>query len=164
MSPLKQKPNTPKKSDGKPQSKKESHPTKSHPSQSKPDQKTAPTTRSDVTVKLGKPVMQVTFKRIKFFVTIFVVMFLLMIVLSFDLLITAVQIRSHLGSFINMISSGDGEVLPSLLAVPVFLFLCLNIAVFFFVYKIFSKKKNPGANKMLFISILGAVAMVSYGC
>ncbi|KAH1000835.1 hypothetical protein HUJ04_013120 [Dendroctonus ponderosae] len=113
-------------------------------------------------VKFGKPVLQVPFKRIKVFVLLFVLLFLLVLILSFNLLFTAVKIRSHLGSFINMISSGDGEVLPSLLALPVFLFLCLDCAIFFFIYKIFSKKKSPGVNRLLFLLILvAAVLMVT---
>lgn len=126
----------------------------------RPSPKAAPTSRSEVMVKFGKPVLQVPFKRIKVFVLMFMMLFLLVVILSFNLLFTAVKIRSHLGSFINMISSGDGEVLPSLLALPVFLFLCLDCAILFFLYKIFSKKKSPGVNGVLFMLILVAAVLV----
>jgi len=122
--------------------------------------KAAANTKSEVTVKFGKPVLQVTFQKIKSFVTIFVVIYVIMVIFSGNLLYTAIRIRSHLGAFINMISKGDGEVLPTLLALPVFLFLCLDTGIFFLIYKIFSKKKSPGVNQVLFIFILISVVMV----
>lgn len=123
----------------------------------------APTnTKSEVTVKFGKPVLQVTFQKIKSFVTIFVVIYMIMVVFSGNLFYTAIRIRSHLGTFINMISKGDGAVLPTILALPVLLFLCLNTGIFYLIYKIFSKKKSPGVNRVLFILILIAVVMVRY--
>ncbi|XP_066249551.1 peripherin-2-like [Euwallacea similis] len=117
--------------------------------------------RSDVTVKFCRPLIQVTFKRIKTFVMLFVVLMVITVIFSMNLLYTSIAIRSHLGAFINIISNGDGEVLPFFLALPVFLFLCVNMVIVFYVYKIFSKKKSPGSNRILFILILIALGMVA---
>ncbi|CAG9764890.1 unnamed protein product [Ceutorhynchus assimilis] len=133
-------------------------------SQVKSDPKSTPkapaNSKSAVIVKYGKPVLQVEFKRIKFFVALFVLMSICMLIYGFSLLVNAIKIRSHLGAFINMISSGDGEILPSLLAIPIFFFICLNVAIFMLVYKIFAKEKRPGINRILFILSFLALIMI----
>ncbi|KAL1500745.1 hypothetical protein ABEB36_006190 [Hypothenemus hampei] len=120
----------------------------------------ANTRPSDVTVKCGKPIVQVTFQCIKLCVVLVVLLFLLLTLLSVNLLVQSIRIRFHFGTFINMVSKGDGHILPSLLAIPVWLFFCLDILLVLFIYKLFSKKKSPRVNRILFLLIMVAVAMI----
>ncbi|XP_076266973.1 rod outer segment membrane protein 1-like [Rhynchophorus ferrugineus] len=120
----------------------------------------SPPSKTDVIVRFGKPVCQINFKRIKLLTSVAVILIIILILVSFDFIITAIKIRSHLGAFINMISKGDGEILPTLLAVPAFCFICLNIASTIFIYKIFSVKKSPGSNRALFILILAGFLLM----
>ncbi|XP_030764689.1 peripherin-2-like [Sitophilus oryzae] len=132
----------------------------SKPKKDKTKPKDKHSSKEDVIVRFGKPILQINFKRIKLLVTVAVILILIITILSVNCLITAIKIRSHLGAFINMISSGEGEILPTMLALPTFVFLCLNLGAFFFVYKLFSKKKSPGANSILFILILLILVLV----
>ncbi|RZC40535.1 KRR1 small subunit processome component -like protein, partial [Asbolus verrucosus] len=76
------------------------------------------------------------------------------LILSFKLFVSAVQIRSHLGYFINMISSGDGNVLPSLQAVPVLFFLLINVVMCFNIYMAFDQIERPGLNRIMFLMVI----------
>nr|XP_015834780.1 PREDICTED: rod outer segment membrane protein 1-like isoform X2 [Tribolium castaneum] len=113
-----------------------------------------------IAVKGGFPVRIVEYKSIKL-IAIFLTVFLVIdVIFSLKLLISAIQIRSHLGYFINMISSGDGDTLPALQAVPVFFFLIINLMMCYFVYAVFDPSEQPGANRMMFFLIILALVMV----
>ncbi|XP_050300072.1 peripherin-2-like [Anthonomus grandis grandis] len=111
--------------------------------------------------KGDKPVStQVTYKRIKLFSMIFTIVAAILIILSLHLLWTSINIRSRFGSYLNMISSGEGEILPTLLAIPVVISLILDITIIVFVYKLFADKREPLANKIIFYLVLGTLAVM----
>ncbi|XP_060531595.1 rod outer segment membrane protein 1-like [Cylas formicarius] len=115
----------------------------------------------NVTVKFGKPVFRITFQTVKWTVTAFIVGVIVLILLSLKFFVTAIKIRSHLGTFINMIARGDGDILPSILALPVLFFLALNIVLCLFVYKLFSKKKNYRVNWIVFFLIMIGLILIA---
>lgn len=115
----------------------------------------------EVAVKSGFPVRVVEYKTIKL-ITCFLILFLIIdMFFSCRLFISAIQIRSHLGYFINMIASGDGDTLPTLEAVPVLFFLIVNLIMCYCIYSVFDPDEKPGANRFMFlIIIIGAGFMI----
>ncbi|CAG9823665.1 unnamed protein product [Phaedon cochleariae] len=113
-----------------------------------------------VEVKLGKPVYDVTFKTIKLLTMLSLIFIFCSIIFSLKLFSSSVSIKNHLGSFINMISSGDGEKLPLLQSLPVLFFLILDVILAFFLFKLFDRNRKSKFNYLLYIFIMIAVGLV----
>nr|CAI5850125.1 unnamed protein product [Callosobruchus analis] len=79
---------------------------------------------------------------------------------SLRLLYTAIKLRSNLGQFINMVASGDGDILPSTQALPVFIFLVLNVAAAATIMRLFNRLEDKKGNTILFVLLVVSLAMV----
>ncbi|XP_044254049.1 rod outer segment membrane protein 1-like isoform X2 [Tribolium madens] len=79
---------------------------------------------------------------------------------TIKLMSSFLTIRSHLGYFINMITSGDGDTLPALQAVPVLFFLIINLLMCYYVYAVWEPSEQPNANRTMFFLIILALVMV----
>lgn len=121
-----------------------------------------PITKTDASVRIafGKPVCNVAFGTIKIITTIAFVIIIINIIYSLDLFHSAIHIKNSLGDFINMISNGDGHILPSLQALPTLIFLILNITFVFLIFKLFNTDKQPKFNWILFILIIVDLAII----
>lgn len=115
-----------------------------------------PIKKTDTSIKVafGKPVYTVTFGTIKVITGIAITLLIMNIFYCLDLFNSAIYMKNHLGDFINMISRGDGHVLPSLQAIPTLMFLILNVTFVYFVLKLFTRKKQPRFNWVLFLFII----------
>lgn len=105
-------------------------------------------------IKYGFPVLTAEFKRIKLITSSLTIFLLIDLVYSCKLFISAIRIRSHLGYFINMISTGDGDILPSLQAVPVVFIFLVDIAILVFVYFTFDQMERSTLNLFMLITVL----------
>lgn len=115
-----------------------------------------PITKTEASVKVafGKPVCTVPFGTIKFITTLALAFLMLNILYSLKLFHSSIHIKNSLGDIINMISRGDGHILPSMQALPTLIFLILNVLFIFFVFKLFKTIKQPKFNWILFILII----------
>ncbi|KAJ8913475.1 hypothetical protein NQ315_013855 [Exocentrus adspersus] len=111
-------------------------------------------------IKHGKLVRLVSYSTINFLTAVSVVFLIGNIIFSFKLFSSAVSIANHLGAYINMISSGDGHILPSLQAIPVLFFLIIDCALLYFTYKLFDVEKKPRINKILFILLMISLTLM----
>lgn len=111
------------------------------------------TSKPDLVIKCGAPVLQTTFKKIKLIATCLTLLLIADICFSLRLFVSAVHIRRNIGYFINMITNRDGDVIPSLQAVPVLFFLLLNVAMFFFIYIVFDKIPRRLINHLMFVVV-----------
>lgn len=107
-----------------------------------------------VRITCGKPVCTVSFGTIKMITSIAIIMLIINILYCLHLFNSAIYIKNHLGDFINMISSGDGHILPSLQAIPTLMYLMLDILFIFFILKLFNTDKQPKFNWIFFVFIL----------
>lgn len=117
-------------------------------------------TKLPVIVKFGKPILQVNFSTIKLLAGISTVLLFCSIIFSLKLFLISVEIKQHLGYFINMVSKGDGNILPSLQAVPVLLILCVNVAFIYTLLKIFERKKKRRFNWIIFLLIMISLVLI----
>ncbi|CAH0561148.1 unnamed protein product [Brassicogethes aeneus] len=114
-----------------------------------------------ISLKYGKPVYRVTFNAIQFLYTLFILDVTLCIIGAIATLTSSVQVGRHLGHFINLVSNGDGNLVPILEGIPSFLFIVLNIAEFWALWKIFEPDKySVNMNRILFILILISLGIV----
>ncbi|KAJ8945088.1 hypothetical protein NQ318_005268 [Aromia moschata] len=123
---------------------------------------TSATPIGNLNIKFGKPVRQVSYGFIKFLAAITAVSLVCILIFSIKLFSSAVGIRNHLGHFINMVSSGDGEVLPSLQALPVLVFIFLDIGLVYVLYKVFSPKENAKMNWLLFLLLMISLGLIFF--
>lgn len=113
-----------------------------------------------VSVKFGIPVLQVTFSTIKFFSGVCIVLLIGSICFALRLFYSSIVIRKHLGYFLNIISKGDGNVLPSMQALPVFIFLCINISFIIILAKLFERKIQAKLNGIMFLLLLVSITLI----
>lgn len=118
-------------------------------------------TQLPISVKFGKPVIQVSFSTIKFFSGLGIILVIGSICFALRLFYSAVAIRNHLGYFLNIISKGEGNILPSLQALPVFIFLCINITIIVILSKMFERRKQPKLNWLMFLLIMVSLLLIS---
>lgn len=111
-------------------------------------------------IKHGKIVRLVSYDTIKCLTVMSVIFLIGNIIFSFILFSSAVSIANHVGAYINMISKGDGHILPSLQALPVLLFLIIDCALVYFTYKLFDPKENPGLNLFVFILLMISLVLI----
>nr|CAI5850126.1 unnamed protein product [Callosobruchus analis] len=111
-------------------------------------------------IKFGKPVLVVSYTSIKAITGITAMMLAVNIAYSLRLLYTAIKLRSNLGQFINMVASGDGDILPSTQALPVFIFLVLNVAAAATIMRLFNRLEDKKGNTILFVLLVVSLAMV----
>lgn len=111
-------------------------------------------------IKCGKCVRLVSYSTIKCFTGISAVFLIGNIVFSFILFSSAVNITNHLGAYINMISMGDGHILPSLQAMPALFFLIIDFALIYFTYKLFDPEKKPGLNRIMYILLMISLVLI----
>jgi hypothetical protein len=112
-------------------------------------------------VRYGFLVRVVEFRSIKLITTFLILLLVIDLFFSCKLFVSAIQIRSHLGYFINMVSSGDGDTLPSLQAVPVLFFFVTNVVMSFFLFSAFDNFERSSLNRLMFFTILfGAILLL----
>lgn len=107
-----------------------------------------------VKIAFGKLIFTVQFKIIKLISTISFIIMILNILYCYTLFASSVYIKNQLGDFINMISKGDGHILPSLQAVPTIIFLMFDCGFLVLMLKLFNRKKQGKINWILFILIV----------
>lgn len=111
-------------------------------------------------IKHGKLVRVVSFKTIKFLTGVSAALLISNIIFSLKLFSSSVNITTYLGAYINMISKGDGHFLPSLQAIPVLFFLILDVALMYFVYKLFDPEVKPNLNRIMFVLIMVSLILI----
>lgn len=117
-------------------------------------------TETSVKIAFGKPVCSVTFGTIKMITSIAFMLIIIDVFYCLYLFNSSIYIKNHLGDFINMISRGDGHILPSLQAIPVLVYLILNFSFLFFILRLFKTEKQPKFNWILFIFIVVHLAFI----
>lgn len=105
-------------------------------------------------IKYGFPVLTAGFKKIKAITSCLTIILVINLIYSCKLFISSIRIRIHLGYFINMISTGDGDVLPSLQAVPVLLLFLIDMAMLFVLYFAFGQMERSTLNLFMLITVL----------
>lgn len=116
--------------------------------------------KSPVAVKFGKPLLQVSYGTIKCLTAMSVIFLVGNILLSLKLFLSAVSVKKRIGIFINMVSKGDGEILPMMQALPVLVFLSIDVACGFFLLKLFDVEKKKKINWFLFLCIVVSLVMI----
>ncbi|CAH1973336.1 unnamed protein product [Acanthoscelides obtectus] len=111
-------------------------------------------------VKFGKPVLIVSYTSIKVLTGIIAVMLAVNVAYSLSLLYTAIRLRSNLGQFLNMVANGDGDILPSTQAIPVFIFLVLNVTATAVTLRFFNRPEDKKGNTILFVLLIISLVMV----
>ncbi|KAJ8926426.1 hypothetical protein NQ314_021214 [Rhamnusium bicolor] len=125
-----------------------------------PKPKQNPSAFTAANIKCGKPVRQVTYQTIKFLAYVSAVFLTGTIIFSIVLFISSVNIKNHLGHYINMVASGDGDVLPTLQAIPALFFLIMNIMLGIVTYQLFDAERRPTLNWILFILLMVTLLLI----
>ncbi|XP_063927863.1 rod outer segment membrane protein 1-like [Zophobas morio] len=107
----------------------------------------------EVVIKNGFFVRVIAYRSIKIITALLLTFLVIDVLYSIKLFVSAIQIRSHLGYYINMISSG-GDTLPSLQAVPVLFFFIINFVMAFFVYSVFEQSPRADLNRLMYFVIM----------
>lgn len=105
-------------------------------------------------IRCGKPVFVVQYRTIKFITTITVLAILFTILYCLGIFVSAVKIKLNIGILINMISPNDGDVLPTLFAMPALLCLLLNVIALCMLRGAFKRKIRSWFNNLFYAFIL----------
>ncbi|XP_023309977.1 peripherin-2-like [Anoplophora glabripennis] len=111
-------------------------------------------------IKHGKLVRLVSYNTIKFLSGVCAVLLIGNIIFSLKLFWSSVSITTNLGAYINMVSKGDGHILPSLQAIPVLTFLIVDFALMYFTYELFDPELKPNLNRILFMLIMVSLILI----
>uniref|UniRef100_A0A6P7F7Q2 Uncharacterized protein LOC114325795 n=1 Tax=Diabrotica virgifera virgifera TaxID=50390 RepID=A0A6P7F7Q2_DIAVI len=107
-----------------------------------------------VSIKFGKPVLDIKFKTVKMLTFIAVILLSCNYLFIFYLFCASIKIINHLGYFINMVSTGEGTKLPVFQSIPPLFVFFVNLTFTFFLFKLFDRKPQPQLNWFLFLNIL----------
>lgn len=116
---------------------------------------------TEVIVAYGKPILKLSFRTIRY-IAIFLSAYVLFIICYvFILFGVAIQVKSHVGDFVNMVDT-DGYVLPTGVAMPALLCLFLCLMALWFIFKACKADyvKRIAFNHLFFIFIMVCVATV----
>lgn len=116
------------------------------------------TEQSNLNIKCGKPVYVVSFPGIKIMTVVTVIINVIATIYCLGIFYTAVSIKVNIGALINMVTKNDGDVLPTLFALPALLCLKLNIAVIYLLYRAFAPEERKWTNMILFGLVLTYLA------
>lgn len=119
-----------------------------------------PTKKVSINITCGKPVLVISYSSIKLITVFTFILLVTNIILATKYIIWGIQIRLDLGYLLNLISSGEGDTLPTLQVLPVTIFLLINILNLVFCYKLFNKRKEAIVNLVVFILQMICVFMI----
>lgn len=122
------------------------------------------TKNTNLDIKCGKFIFVVEYSTIKIITTITVLAILLSIIYCLGIFLTATKIKLHIGELINMVSKRDGDVLPTLFALPALLCLLLNFVALFLIYRVFGDDKRDWLNSVMYVFILVCLATIIIIC
>ncbi|KAJ8984381.1 hypothetical protein NQ317_003529 [Molorchus minor] len=120
----------------------------------------SPAFETNLIIRNGKLVRQISYNGIKFIAGLIAAFLIALTIFSFKLFLSAINIRNHLGYFINLVSRGDGEVLPSMQALPVLIFIIIDFTLMYAVYRIFDAEERPSMNRILFLLIITSLLII----
>lgn len=105
-------------------------------------------------IKCARPIYVVSFETVKIIAVLTSLAALLGIIYCIAIFISAIKISLRIGLLINMISKNEGNVLPTLFALPALGCLIINIAMIYLIYLAFRPKVQKLVNWLMYILIL----------
>lgn len=115
---------------------------------------------SSLIIRCGKPVLYVEYRAIKIIAVITILTAIFAIIYCVSIFVAAVKIKLDVGVLINMVTRKDGDILPTLFALPALLCLLLNGGTLLLIHKTFRKQKRPWLNTILYVFVLVCLASI----
>ncbi|KAL3265772.1 hypothetical protein HHI36_009970 [Cryptolaemus montrouzieri] len=115
-------------------------------------------------IKYGKPILEVSYEFMNILIWTFFLSASINIAYAIKLMYNSFYIRSHVGYYISLISSRDGNVLPLLQALPSLMFLFIDLfGLYLMIQVMSSRNKQSTINWMLYFVVLLNLIMVGVG-
>ena len=112
-----------------------------------------------ILVTCGKPVVKLKYRTIYFISICSFLGCTVLLLYSLNLLLLAIKIRTNLGVYIEMISK-NGDVFPTLLAMPTLITIIVNPFIMYYIMKSFSVRKGKSTNKILFVLVITCLVLI----
>lgn len=111
-------------------------------------------------IRCGKPIFLVQYRTIKFITTVTVLAILITMLYCIGIFITSVKIKLRIGVLINMVSPKDGDVLPTLFAMPALMCLLLNGLALWLLHGLFKRETRKWFNTIVYGFVLVCLASI----